>query len=110
MIQDITARKQAVEALCVARNVYRSLVHLSPHAILVTVDNTIAFANQAGLRMMGVASAKELLGRSYLDLVRPSISEHGASVKTEEAPFPREGNYSPRRRHDRRSGDCRSAH
>ena len=90
MVRDITARKQAVEALCVSEERYRSLVHLSPHAILVTVDNTIAFANQAGLRMMGVASAKELLGRSYLDLVRPSISEHGASVKTEEAPFPRE--------------------
>ncbi len=85
MVRDITAKKQAVEALCVSEERYRSLVHLSPHAIFVIVDETIGFANQAGLKLLGVASAKDLLGRSSRELIYPSISKQGATVKAEEA-------------------------
>jgi PAS domain S-box-containing protein len=48
---------------------YRKLLELSPEAILLGHDNGIFMANQAAVKLFGVGSAKELIGRRLPDLV-----------------------------------------
>jgi PAS domain S-box-containing protein len=50
---------------------YRSLVDMSPSAVLAHVDGKIAFVNHAALRMFGAASPEQLLGSPILDRVHP---------------------------------------
>jgi PAS domain S-box-containing protein len=47
----------------------RKLLELSPEAILLGHENGIFMANQAAVKLFGVSSAKELIGRRLFDLV-----------------------------------------
>lgn len=48
---------------------FRRILDLSPDAILVQSDNKIVFANARAVKLFGVASSAELLGRSFFDFL-----------------------------------------
>ena len=48
---------------------YRSLVELSPNAILVHVEGSIVFANVAAMQLFGAAGPEQLIGTPVLDRV-----------------------------------------
>ena len=73
-------RKASQEALRESEDRYRSLVELSPDAILAHHDGTIVFANRQALRLLGVESAAELLGRPVVDLVDPDSPTLAAGI------------------------------
>ena len=70
-IRDITASKRAEEALRESEDRYRRLVELAPDAIVVHSAGKIVFLNAAGARLIGAASAEELIGRELLEFVHP---------------------------------------
>jgi PAS domain S-box-containing protein len=73
ILRDITARKQAEEALRDSVDRYQRLVELVPDAIWVERESRIAFANRACLRLLGAESAEQLVGRSPLDFIHPEF-------------------------------------
>jgi two-component system cell cycle sensor histidine kinase/response regulator CckA len=70
-IRDITASRQAEEALRESEERYRRLVELAPDAIVVHSGGRIVFVNAAGARLVGAASAEQLVGRDLLEFVHP---------------------------------------
>jgi two-component system cell cycle sensor histidine kinase/response regulator CckA len=54
---------------------YRSLVDLSPDAILVHAQGEIVFVNPAAITLFGAATADDLLGHRLLDRIHPD--DHG---------------------------------
>jgi PAS domain S-box-containing protein len=59
------------EAIRASEARYRSLVELSPNAVLVTCDGHLVYANQACLALVGAASPSQLLKREFFSLVPP---------------------------------------
>jgi PAS domain S-box-containing protein len=70
-IEDITARKQAQEALKESEVKYRGLVENSPDAIVIYVDGSIVFANLESHRLMGATAPDQLKGMSVMQFVHP---------------------------------------
>ncbi len=74
--RDITARKQAEEALAKERNLLRTLIDNLPDYIYVKDSNgRFMLGNQAVIRQMGLSSLQELIGKSDYDLFPPQIAE-----------------------------------
>jgi PAS domain S-box-containing protein len=85
--QSVNEREQHEESLEAANaelreseTRYRQLVELLPDAILVHRDTTIQFVNTAAVRLLGAHAARDLVGRSILDLV-PLDEAPGASAR-----------------------------
>ena len=70
--RDITARRQAEEALKESEEKYRLLIESLPHAVAIFQDRKLAFINSAGIRMFRWNSAEEALGTEDLALVSPT--------------------------------------
>ena len=71
--RDITAQKQAEEALRASEERYRLLTELSPDGVVVAgADGTIHLANPSVLRMLG-AVAEDVTGRNLFDFVAPEF-------------------------------------
>ncbi|MFQ5569816.1 MAG: PAS domain S-box protein [Rhodothermales bacterium] len=71
-VQDITARKQAQQALQESEERYRRLVEFSPVTIsVVQPDGTMAYINKAGAHLMGAKDPEELVGQSLFDFLDP---------------------------------------
>ncbi|MHA0856929.1 sensor histidine kinase [Paenibacillus sp. CMAA1364] len=71
MVEDITEKKQIQQALIESKGLNGRLVELSPEAIVLHSDYKFIFVNPAALRLFGVSSQSELIGRSILDVVHP---------------------------------------
>ncbi len=64
-------RKRAEQALRDTEARYRSLVELSPDAILVHAEGKYVYANPAGARLFGAHSSEEVIGRDVLESIHP---------------------------------------
>lgn len=69
---EIAIRQQAEAALRESEARYRTLVELSPDAIMIEQEGRIVFANGAASRLFGADRPEALLGRALLTLVPPS--------------------------------------
>jgi two-component system sensor kinase FixL len=79
----ITDRNQAEEALRQSEERYRNLVEHAPDAVFVTHDNQIVYTNDAGVRLLGGAGRKEIMGRDLLDFIHPDYRA-AARLRTEQ--------------------------
>jgi len=77
VLEDVTAARQAEEALQESEARYRRLVELSPDGVAVHLDGRLVYVNPAAARLVGAATPEELIGRPVLDFVHP---EHRAVV------------------------------
>jgi PAS domain S-box-containing protein len=64
-------RNQAEAALRESELRYRRLVELSPEAVLVVVDDRLAYVNAAGLGLFGASDAATMLAIQPMQLVHP---------------------------------------
>jgi Amt family ammonium transporter len=69
-LRDITARKQAEEALKASRERYRSLIRSAPDGILTIKDLVVTGTNLKALEMFGY-SVGQMLGLSVMDISPP---------------------------------------
>lgn len=74
-MQDITARKEAEDALREAEDRYRRLVELSPEPVFVHQDFQFVYVNRAAVALFGAKRPEDLLGRSVLEFVHPEMRE-----------------------------------
>jgi PAS domain S-box-containing protein len=78
ILQDITDRKLAEGALAESEERYRYLVELSPEAVMVHSEGKLIYANDATARLLGAASAEELIGKPIMQFAHPDYREMGA--------------------------------
>jgi len=69
--EDVTERKKIGKRLRESEARYGQLVELSPLAIAVYDDRNMYFANSAALKMLGVESDRDFLGKTLKDFVHP---------------------------------------
>ena len=74
-VQDITWRKKAEEELRDSEARYRSLVELSPDAVVVHSGREIIYVNSAGVKLYGASSPAEIIGKNPLEFVHPDYRE-----------------------------------
>ncbi len=87
VMRDVSERKAAERALKEAEERWRSLVELSPEAVLLLRDGRYVFANRRAAELFGAAEPGELVGRSpaefFLEAYRPLIAERGEKLLRE---------------------------
>ncbi len=69
MRTEVEARAAAEQALATSEARHRTLVEMSPDAILVQRDGMLLYVNPAGVRLMGADTVDDLVGRSIFDFV-----------------------------------------
>lgn len=69
--QNITARKEAEQALAESEERYRSVAEMGLDAIIVHVDGIIVFANQQATTVFQVDTPEALMGQSVSTFVQP---------------------------------------
>ncbi|HEY9246276.1 MAG TPA: PAS domain S-box protein [Candidatus Methanoperedens sp.] len=78
VFKDNTGRKVAdwaEKALVQSEELYRSIVELSPTAILIQTEGKIVFSNSAGAKLLGAKIPRELVGKRFMDIVQPERRE-----------------------------------
>ncbi len=73
--RDITARKQAEEALRESEERYRLLVETLPEGVVVHSQGRVVFANPASATIIGAASPADLTGKAVIEFVHPDYRE-----------------------------------
>ncbi len=68
---DIVRRKEAETALLKSEGRYRNLVQSSPESIFICCNGRFKFANNSGLKLLGVGSIEELIGQPYIEFIHP---------------------------------------
>jgi PAS domain S-box-containing protein len=69
--RDITERKRAEKQLYESKQLYQRLLEQTFDAIAIHKDKKIAYLNERAVKILGAASAEELIGRSIFDLIHP---------------------------------------
>jgi PAS domain S-box-containing protein/putative nucleotidyltransferase with HDIG domain len=73
--KDVTEQREAQRLLQESEERYRTLVDLSPDAIVVHQDAKLVFINKVGLKMVGAKKPEQVLGMPILDLMHPDYRE-----------------------------------
>jgi diguanylate cyclase (GGDEF)-like protein/PAS domain S-box-containing protein len=71
IVRDVTENKKGEEALQESEERYRSLVELSPEAVVVHSEGKIAYINKSGIKIFGASNPAEMVGKSIKDFVHP---------------------------------------
>jgi diguanylate cyclase (GGDEF)-like protein/PAS domain S-box-containing protein len=72
---------------------YLGLLEISGEAIMIVCESTIVFASAAASALLGFETAEQLVGRHYLDFIRPKYRDavteriNGLTLKGQTAPF-----------------------
>jgi PAS domain S-box-containing protein len=72
IVHDITGQRLDEKRLRESEERYRTLVEISPDAILLHQKGVVLYANPAAVRLLGACAPSDLLGRSVLDFVGPA--------------------------------------
>ena len=92
LFQDISDKKQTERSLAESEERYRSLVELSPEAIIVHSEGKLVYVNPAGARQMGVERPEQLLGLPVMDMLPPETRQLNLEMLAQVAhgakPFP----------------------
>jgi two-component system, cell cycle sensor histidine kinase and response regulator CckA len=64
-------RNQAEQALVESERRHRRLVEFSPDAMFINRANTIVFANNPCLKLLGATAPEQVLGKSVFDIIHP---------------------------------------
>lgn len=70
-LHDLTGLKQIEQALRESEQSSRSLIELSPDAIVVHCDGKIVFVNQAAARLFAARAPKDMAGIEFAELLHP---------------------------------------
>jgi diguanylate cyclase (GGDEF)-like protein/PAS domain S-box-containing protein len=68
---DVTERQRAEQLVRESEERYRSLVELSPDAIMLHADGEFIFLNSAAVELLGAESADDLIGTPVIERVHP---------------------------------------
>jgi PAS domain S-box-containing protein len=75
IFEDITQRKKAERKIEESEERYRTLVDISPDAVIIHRDGKIFFMNPAALTLMGASNLDEMIGSDILDFIHPEFRD-----------------------------------
>jgi PAS domain S-box-containing protein len=75
VVIDVTNLKNIEAELDKSEERYYRLFDLNPEAIFITCNERILLTNREGLKLLGVTSSKDLLGKGLIDFVHPDYKE-----------------------------------
>ncbi|MED3661201.1 sensor domain-containing diguanylate cyclase [Ureibacillus sp. FSL K6-8385] len=71
MYKDFTGKMEIHRKLKSSHDGYRKLLDEFPYAVLMIKDETVIYANRAGLEIVGASSKEVLIGKPIWQLIRP---------------------------------------